>query len=199
MIFTAAASGMTQQLASLPASQGPDFIPFFALLSAIDSANVPTSLRLRTRIGHGAVRALTDDNESSTLSPYAAIRSAAAAAAAITREKEEFSFRFGGSFAVIDIVIPLIVVEAPLFEFYLDGTGQELLTPVDQIEILTHSPSARGGSVIVRVLGAAIVANWARVAAADALHTIGQTVPHARRLRDDLHKMADALGLTSGP
>lgn len=81
----------------------------------------------RDRIGHGLVAALTDGKENAPTSPYSALRSVANAAHALDRERGAMSLAMQAYFPFVPVFAPLLVVDGPLFECFLDTTGSDTI------------------------------------------------------------------------
>src|SRR5688572_5499098 len=65
---------------------------------------------------------------------------AAAAAAALAEKLEQDRKTLSDTFTFVPIVVPLVVVDAPLFRYTLSSTGEEELTPIKWIRVLAPVP-----------------------------------------------------------
>ncbi len=113
----------------------------YAILDASIHSDVPLALfENGPSIGHGMTRAFRDKGGGDPSGPYAAAQSAVTAATALDIRNEQFCEGIAPSISVIEIVIPITVVEGQLFKFHLSDDGRELLDEVSQMVVSIPHP-----------------------------------------------------------
>jgi hypothetical protein len=116
--------------------------------------NPPIPFRVGARLGHGVVKAFGDAKEADPSGPYAALQSVVAAAAAVDLRSERLAGLVGTSYSEGTIVLPVLVVDAPLYEYYADAEGTEHLSEIQEIIALAPKPTHAGSTVNVTVVRA---------------------------------------------
>lgn len=104
-------------------------------------------------LGHGAVRAeFTTTNTDDSYKPYVALQEVLSAARGLGEENQQ-GFAPDGFFQpTLDIVIPIIVLDAALFSFELTNDGNENLARIEFAKVLVPSATDYGTAVPVMTL-----------------------------------------------
>lgn len=108
-----------------------------ALIASSDSSGEffkPSGL-----VWHGISRAFGDSKDGDPTAPYAAVRGAVSASAALAAEAEErIEKLIDAKFAWPTITVPLVVVDGPMVQYTLDGDGNDSLALVRDAWVQTH-------------------------------------------------------------
>ena len=78
------------------------------------------------RAGTAATTALRDKkaSHSDSSGPYATGRAALSVAVALAHASERFVERYAPETGLVEIVVPMVILDAPLYEFYVDDDGR---------------------------------------------------------------------------
>ncbi len=106
------------------------------------------------RVAHRISKALVKDRGSDASGPYATALSAVSAATALSFENERFVERYAPQHGIIELSIPVVLVDGILFEFYLNDDGSDILSEIDQILLAVPEP-LRGRSVVYCLVASA--------------------------------------------
>jgi hypothetical protein len=109
----------------------------------------PTVLSLPELLGHGIVKVHSDNKTGDPTAAFAALRSVVAGARAIALEHEEFALSNRGSYFTGMVILPIVLLDGELFDYCLDGDGQESLRSIDAAYVTSVST---GPTDWVRVL-----------------------------------------------
>jgi len=105
------------------------------------------TLSLGPRIGHALTRAFSNSKSGDPTGPYSAVLSALTAASALTAKHQSQAPSSWTS-----IYLPTVIVNGPLFEFFLDEAGGEVLEPCDHVHILAYPPGSEAHPLLVRIV-----------------------------------------------
>jgi hypothetical protein len=119
----------------------------------------PFELYPGDRLGHGIVKVGSEKSGDPT-SAFAALRGAISGATSIGTFADSFTRRLGNRLLrAVEFVIPLIVFEGVLFEYYLNSTGTAELREIDAIAVSTPAPNSTEPQVVV-VLRSTSLDRW---------------------------------------
>jgi hypothetical protein len=144
----------------------------------------PAFLQLQSRVGHGIARAYGEARSGDSIGPWSAVRGAVSAALGIGGANEEQTLQLGEHFYSFDVVVPVVVVEGSLYEYYLSG-GRERIRKVRAIQLLAATHDAKSPALVQVVTFSGFRA-WLR-----AVHPQG-----ARFCSEVLPYVSDILRLT---
>lgn len=145
-----------------------------AAMHAVMNSNVvePEFLQLRDRIGHGVVRAYTENKGGDPTSPYAAIRGVLNAATAVAADTDP-----GG---IIDVVMPVIVLDGKLFDYGIDQAGVEKISEIEVAQLAAPDTlySISSGLACVTVVTSAALKRWVEEITVPAIGFCSAMLPH---------------------
>lgn len=177
IVFSAEPDSMVSPLAS---SMAPGWLGSYSMLVGLPEGNQPlATFGVDRRLAHGMLRAFTDQKGGDPTSPYLAVSSAVQAAHTISHEFETFSLEQGPSVAIIHVVLPLVVLDGKLFEFFLDSHGEDKIVEITRALVVAHGPSSWNRAVLTRIVTADAVPAFAIQAVADAKTLAQNIVPKA--------------------
>jgi hypothetical protein len=113
--------------------------------------------------GYGVVQALGKNDQS-----YPAVMSVSKAAVALAAETD----RYSGVDPVLELVFPVIVVDAPLFECRLGSDGEPELTRVKRANLLWNNPAIGRGRTAIDVVSAEILEEYVSAAVESARYIL---------------------------
>lgn len=159
------------------------------MIHAEDLIPKTATFEVPSRLGHGIVRAFSNNKSGDPTAPYAALLCAASAAAALMRGKEALLLRRAGKAAIVSVHIPLVAIEGRLFEMEIDDTGQEAITEVDRSIVLVRSPGSATESVLVTIVTAANLQEFAAQLLADSRRLAAEVLPDAQHIWTDFKRL----------
>lgn len=120
---------------------------------------VPEILRPRRSFAHGLIKGFVENKQGDPTAPYAAIQSVLASAKAIGKANADLAVMLK-EFFIPHPVLPVIVTDAPLYEYRLDSTGSATLTETITLPVLAPS-SNEATPTVVWVVNAEHMSTWA--------------------------------------
>jgi hypothetical protein len=142
------------------------------------------------RQAHSAVRAFKGNGADSasgrspsgdSTSAYAAVQAVAGATLALEQEFHEI-FSERGMFPTIPMVLPVIAIEAPLFEFFLDEKHEQQLRRVPMAKLVTTAPTSAQEAMLVRIVQSEYLDEFACLAFRDAMRLVPAVLSRAHEL-----------------
>jgi hypothetical protein len=126
-----------------------------------------STLLPNSRIGHGVTKAFSDSRSGDATGPFAALMGALIAARAFSRRHYDtlFSNSTRGQINPLvwfGIYIPVVLFNGRLFEFYVAPSGEEILEERDRIHVLVHGNRPNDDAVLVQIVSASGIADFAR-------------------------------------
>lgn len=113
---------------------------------------LPTLLEVGPTLGHGLVKAHTENKSGDPTAPYAGLRAVSTAAVSLGKRYEASILRWGGSISGPQIVLPVVVLAGELFEYSLDDNADERLSPVDRVHVAVAGSDERPNYVLVTTI-----------------------------------------------
>jgi len=141
-----------------------------------------TTLVMGPRIGHGVTKAFVESRSADPTGPFAAVLGAMSAASALSHHHYSSLLRGKGETVWLSIYLPLVVLLGELFEFYLDGSGNEVLAECSRAHVLAYPPSLDPNPVLVQIVTAKALPAFAAGAHTEARFAAQAILPEARRI-----------------
>src|SRR5574341_781790 len=183
VVFAAEPQGLGQLLSELHGAFAPGWLGKSALIETDRELLASTALFGQpSRLGHGVVKAFSDNKTGDPTSPYAAVRSAASAAAGLQAAEARLSSQMGERFPSVPLTVPLVFLDGDLFECYLGPGMNHVVQPVSEALVVTSSPVSGDSVLFVRIVTANALDKFAERAASDALAVARSLLPRARSL-----------------
>lgn len=146
-------------------------------VAGVRQASIPEMLRPAKRIGHGIVKAHTENKSGDPTSPFAAVRSAVAACTSIGRQNDEFAMSFAAVYPSVHVVVPVVLLEGTLFEYSLSEAGNGELTEVSISQLLAGAGDGTQ-SLITQLVTKNAVEGFASALAMQARLFCNSMLPH---------------------
>jgi hypothetical protein len=160
-----------------------------ALLYAIkEGLPTPDVMKRPIRIAHGLTTAHTNAGGSAPTDAYAAVRGAISAAAALTSRREEFQKNLASTYGIIDLVLPVVVLDGHLFEMYIDDAGAEVIMACNVVRLVMPDPMIQNGTVVCTITTLDGLQVTAASLAADARTMASRILPSAKSICDRNHR-----------
>ena len=132
------------------------------------------------RVGHALTRAFSGSKPGDPAGPYSAVLGALTAACALSAEHEAVASPDSALSDWTSIYLPTVIVDGPLFEFYLDDDGKEALEPCERVQMLTYHGGAEADPLLVQIVASSCLAAFAADAHAEAV-SLAEIVLQSRR------------------
>jgi hypothetical protein len=120
------------------------FLPGFSARELVDQfqarvrIDVKSVLNWGALTGHGVVQCFSGEEEVNPA--FAAVRSAVSASCALAREADKSHHALHRGLRLLYVTLPLVVVDAPLFEAFVNDAGDLTLNPVTHSRVLVADP-----------------------------------------------------------
>lgn len=114
------------------------------------------------RVGHALTRAFSDSKAGDPSGPYSAVLGALSAASVLSAKHESAGPRGESLAQWTSIYLPIVILNGPLFEFYLDDEGNEVLQNSDRVQVLAHRPSSETDPVLVQIVASSGLVSFAQ-------------------------------------
>jgi hypothetical protein len=137
-----------------------------ALMATMGKPDPLDFLRPSEWVGYALVKAHSSGKESDPSAAYGALQSVMAAAEAFSVRNEKSLIEHPDWPPSIDITIPVVVVDAPLFLYSTDEHGDEKLTPITSAKIVAPERAFESRCLVTVVTADAFgawldeLANW---------------------------------------
>jgi len=140
------------------------------------------TLVMGSRIGHGITKAFVESRAADPTGPFAAVMGAMSATAALTNEHYSALLKGSGTTKWLSIYLPIVVVKGQLFEYYLDEANNEVLAECSRAHILTYPSGADPAPVLVQVITAEHLIEFAVGSYKEAQFMASAVLPETRKI-----------------
>jgi hypothetical protein len=133
----------------------------------LDTHGKLASLIVGPRIGHAVTKAFAESRSGDPVGAFSAMLSAISAARSLTTQ--HYSAMKRRTSAWLSIYLPVVILLGQLFEYYLDDAGNEILLKCGRANVMTYPSAADLSPVIVQIVTADALAEFAATAYRDAV------------------------------
>lgn len=128
-------------------------------------------------IGHGIVKAHSDNRSGDPTSPYSALRSVVNATLALGQETEGFVAEVKASASVAQVTVPLLVLDGILYQYSLQDDATESLVTIDWTSVALSMPNS-SRTVAIHVVTKPHLATWLRDKTPGVVQWCTEMLPH---------------------
>lgn len=171
----------------------PGQLAAIAILKGLEATGILETFRIPERIGHGVVSAFSDAKVRDPTSAFSATLGVLSAAVALTRSKNEFWLRHAGGAAILNLFVPIVVLDGDLLEMHLDDAGDPVLSEVVEALTWVPDPTSADSSMLVRIVTKRSLPAFAKRAFEDSAALASALLPHAQQLWTDFNRSSEAL------